>query len=251
MEWFKHKTGSLDDPDFNAILDEFGSDGYMMFFGLLEIYGREFSNTDPEGFLSVRLAFVARKLRKSSAKVEKFLSFCGKSINKPRFIHSINGTVLTYKVPDFIEMASNWTKRTKQTPTEAPTEAPTAIEVEEEVEEERDKEKKKPIEHPSWLNLPLWKEFKKYRTKIKAPLTDHAEKLCIADLKKVIDSGHDQGRIINQTIMSGKWKSFFAVKGKIGTSTQSTYNFPECGSCGAKASSIKKGKKCPFCDEIV
>ena len=104
--------------------------------------------------------------------------------------------------------------------------------------------------HPEWLNLPLWKEFKKYRTKIKAPLTDHAEKLCIADLKKRIDEGYDQIEIVNQTIMSGKWKSFFAVKGKTGTSIKSTYNFPECGSCGAKASSIKKGTKCNYCGEL-
>lgn len=146
MEWFKHKTSSLDDPDFSAIIDEFGSDGYMMFFGLLEIYGREYSNTDSEQFLNVRLAFVARKLRKSSAKVRKFLNFCEKLISKPRFEHSINGAILSYKAPDFIELSSNWTKRKKKTPTEAPTEAPTAIEeeVEEEVEERiKNKEKKR------------------------------------------------------------------------------------------------------------
>ncbi len=127
MDWFKHKTASLDDPDFNAILDEFGSDGYMMFFGLLEIYGREFSNTNSDGFLSVRLAFVARKLRKSSVKVRKFLNFCGKLINKPRFVYSIDGAILSYKVPDFIDLASNWTKRQTKTPIEVPTEVPIAI----------------------------------------------------------------------------------------------------------------------------
>lgn len=139
MEWFKHKTGSLDDPDFNAILDEFGSDGYMMFFGLLEIYGKEFSSTDVDGFLNIRLSFVARKLRKSSAKVRKFLNYCGKSISKPRFVYSINGSVLSYKVPKFMELASNWTRRPENQPTEVPTEVPTAIEVEEEVEEESNK----------------------------------------------------------------------------------------------------------------
>ena len=110
--------------------------------------------------------------------------------------------------------------------------------------------KNKTIEYPEWLNIPLWKEFKKYRTKIKAPLTDHAEKLCLADLKKVIEMGENQTEVVNQTIMSGKWKSFFSVRNKAGTSIKSTYNFPECGSCGARASSVKKGKECPFCGEI-
>ena len=246
MEWFKHKTGSLDDPDLNAILDEFGSDGYMIFFGLLEIYGREFSNTDSDGFLNIRLSFVARKLRKSSVKVKKFLSFCEKSINKPRFVYSINDFMLSYKVPDFIDLASNWTKRKKPMPTEAPTEAPTAIEVEEEVEEEIDK--KEPIEYPSWLNLSLWKEFKKYRTRIKAPLTDHAEKLCLADLNRVIGEGHRQDEIVNQTIMSGKWKSFFPVKNK--SKEIKTVKQPECSKCGQIASSIKRGQECPFCRKI-
>jgi len=73
---------------------------------------------------------------------------------------------------------------------------------------------KKGIDYPDWLNLELWKEFKKYRTKIKSPLTDHAEKLCLTDLRKVIDQGHQQDAIINQTIKSGKWKSFYPVKGE-------------------------------------
>jgi len=72
--------------------------------------------------------------------------------------------------------------------------------------------KKIGVELPEWLNLKLWKEFKKYRTKIKAPLTEHAEKLCIADLKKIIDQGYKQKDVINQTIMSGKWKSFYPIK---------------------------------------
>jgi len=109
----------------------------------------------------------------------------------------------------------------------------------------------KHIKYPSWLDLPLWKEFKKYRTKIKAPLTDHAEKLCLADLKKVIDEGHKQKDVVNQTIMSGKWKSFYPVKNKKSFAERpSPYNFPECGSCGARASSIKKGKECSFCGGI-
>ena len=46
------------------------------------------------------------------------------------------------KVPKFIDLASNWTKRT---PTEAPTEAPTAIEVEEKRSRREVDIKKKPI----------------------------------------------------------------------------------------------------------
>ena len=106
----------------------------------------------------------------------------------------------------------------------------------------------KHIEYPDWLDLPLWKEFKKYRTKIKAPLTDHAEKLCIADLKKMIDDGYKQVDIVNQTIMSGKWKSFYPARNK--TKEVKAVKQPECSKCGQIASSIKQGQECPFCGEI-
>jgi len=73
------------------------------------------------------------------------------------------------------------------------------------------------IEYPSWLDLKLWKEYKKYRTKIKAPLTDHAEQLSLTALKEQIDAGYKQADVINATIQSGKWKSFFPPKNKTPT----------------------------------
>lgn len=224
MDWFKHKTASLDDPDFNAILDEFGSDGYMMFFGLLEIYGREFSNTNSDGFLKVRLAFVARKLRKSSAKVRKFLNFCGKLINKPRFVYSIDGAMLSYKVPDFIDLASNWTKRQTKTPTEAPTEAPTAIRSR---SRRRIKKKNKEgppkppwntspiLKYPDWLNISLWLEYKKHRKEIKAGMTELAETKALNKLERFVKAGYSQEEIIDETIAQG-WKGLFLPSGKTG-----------------------------------
>ena len=143
MEWYKHKTCSLDDPDINQIMDEFGDAGYVMFFGFLEIYGREFNNRDETGFLWLNLNFIARKLRKNSAKVEKFLNFCEKHLSKQRFIVEYNKKRVGVKIPDFIDYSSNWAKRRYNTPTETPTETPTAIEVEEEVEEDNNTASKK------------------------------------------------------------------------------------------------------------
>lgn len=76
------------------------------------------------------------------------------------------------------------------------------------------KKDKKSIEYPLWLDLDLWDEFKKYRTKIRSPLTELAEKLCLTDLTKLVDAGENQIECINETIKSGKWKSFYPVKNK-------------------------------------
>lgn len=75
--------------------------------------------------------------------------------------------------------------------------------------EKKEKKKATQIELPDWLNKELWKEFHNHRKAIKSPLTHHAEKLCLDDLKKLVDAGFNQDEIINNTIKSGKWKSFF------------------------------------------
>ena len=36
MKWFKHVSDSLDDPLIYDLMTEFGSDGYLVFFGVLE-----------------------------------------------------------------------------------------------------------------------------------------------------------------------------------------------------------------------
>ena len=138
MEWFKHKTGSLDDPDINTLMDEFGDAGYVMFFGLLEIYGREFKNINYDGFLWLSLKFVARKLRKSSAKTKKFLNYCETELKKRRFLVRYNKNKVGIKCEDFIDLASNWTKRVVNKPTAATTAATTAIKQEQEVETEEE-----------------------------------------------------------------------------------------------------------------
>jgi hypothetical protein len=73
------------------------------------------------------------------------------------------------------------------------------------------KKEKKELEYPSWLNLELWKEFKKHRTKIRAGLSEYAEKINLKKLSGLVDEGHDPDDIINQTIACG-WKGFFAPK---------------------------------------
>jgi len=130
VDWFKHKTGSLDDPDLADAVDKHGDAAYLFFFGVLEIYGREFSRLK-DGWLIISLTFLRRKLRKSSAKVEQMLNVYRE---KNRILSEISGDTVRIKIPKFIELASDWSgryaRKVSATPTEAPTEAPTAIEVE-------------------------------------------------------------------------------------------------------------------------
>ena len=66
-------------------------------------------------------------------------------------------------------------------------------------------------ELPDWLPLELWNEFKKYRIKIKKPLTEYAEKLNIKKLEKLKEQGNDPIKVIEETIMRS-WQGFFPLK---------------------------------------
>ena len=141
MKWFQHSVDSHDDPDIFDAESLFGDSGYSVFFKILELYGREYNSIDAKGNLRISWGFLRRKLRKTRAKVRQILNFYEE---RQRIFHKIEGDYIIISIPQFIDIASNWTKRPKQ---EKPTNlcsssvAPTAKEVEEEVEVEVDKKR--------------------------------------------------------------------------------------------------------------
>ncbi len=73
MKWFKHVSDSLDDPFIFELMDQFGSDGYLTFFGIIEIYAREFQ-TENDWKLTVSWNFLHKKLLVSVQKLKKIIS---------------------------------------------------------------------------------------------------------------------------------------------------------------------------------
>ena len=134
MKWFKHDTDSHDNPDISDAMDEFGDAGYSVFFILLEIYGRKFKTLNSEGELNLSWKYLALKLRKKRKRIELLFSFYQKRQRIFSRPDPENPNRIFIKIPQFIEIASNWTGRKEKKPTEVPTEDPTAIEGEEEVE---------------------------------------------------------------------------------------------------------------------
>ncbi len=137
MRWYKHSTGSHDDPDISDAWDELGDFGYVGFFVILEIYGQEFTHRNNEDFIDISQTFLRRKLRKSSGKVQLLLDFFSK---RDRIISKINGDRIMLKVPKFIELADNWGTRKLRSNSVVTTaiEGEEEVEVEEEVNKELD-----------------------------------------------------------------------------------------------------------------
>ena len=180
MDWFQHSTGSHDDPDISDAEDRFGDAGYNVFFKILELYGREFNSVNVEGFLSISLTFVRRKLRKSSTKVQQILNFYQE---RKRIFFKIEGDFIFIKIPKFLELSSNWTKRTFKKDGE-PTEVlcsssvvPTAKEKEEEKEKKRKKKSIKENSSPDGSVHPFLKYLLDKISESGNGFSDNKEKL--------------------------------------------------------------------------
>jgi len=75
MKWFKHISDSLDDPFIFDLIDRFGGDGYLVFFGTLEIYAREFK-PEKDWRLTMSRSYLKQKLHKrQDTKIIKCLQF--------------------------------------------------------------------------------------------------------------------------------------------------------------------------------
>jgi len=77
MKWFKHLSGSLNDNLIFEAIEEFGSDGYLVFFGVLEILADEFDYMNP-GILQVSYGKLVKNFQISKKKITKILHFYDK-----------------------------------------------------------------------------------------------------------------------------------------------------------------------------
>lgn len=97
LKWFKHVSDSLNDPFIFSLMKKHGGDGYLVFFGTLEIYSREFK-TEDEWKLVVNLSYFQKNLLISSSKIKKILSDIWK------WEVSFNGDTVSVFIPKFREL---------------------------------------------------------------------------------------------------------------------------------------------------
>ena len=67
------------------------------------------------------------------------------------------------------------------------------------------------VNYPDWLDLKLWREYKKMRKLIKKPMTEYAENLAIKKLANFMVNGHSYEQILEQSILNS-WQGLFEVK---------------------------------------
>jgi phage replication O-like protein O len=77
---------------------------------------------------------------------------------------------------------------------------------------EKKKKKSKKVEYPPWLDMELWREFKRHRSRIKAPMTRFAEDRMLSKLQSLCDGKMERHReFLEQSITNG-WKGIFQLR---------------------------------------
>ncbi|MBW2178803.1 MAG: hypothetical protein JRG81_00280 [Deltaproteobacteria bacterium] len=134
IKWFKHISDSLDDPFIFDLMDRFGADGYLVFFGVLEIYSREFK-TKHDWKLNVTRSYLSRKLNKRQSTL---VMKCLKHIQKSgKWEITFNDEQVIVFIPKFTEIIGEWTRRKLRSPS---ADAPKILKTEEEAEEEAEED---------------------------------------------------------------------------------------------------------------
>ena len=101
-------SDSLDDPFIFDLIDHFGGDGYLVYFGTVTLLAKEFDEKTTD-FYWFSLKFLSKKFQVSAKKFQKVVKFCS-SFEKFILKYDENdATRIGIKCPKLLELADEWT----------------------------------------------------------------------------------------------------------------------------------------------
>ena len=125
------------------LINNFGGDGYLVFFGILDMMAEDFDENNP-GISTFSCHYLTQNLQLSRQKLVRILTFLQNyPKNKGKLLHEINGKKIIVSCSRLKDLADDWTKRTlRSSSVVAPAQE---VEVEVEVEVEKKNVKKKSL----------------------------------------------------------------------------------------------------------
>jgi hypothetical protein len=148
MKWFKHLSGSHKDSIIFEAIEKFGGDGYLVFFGILEMMADEFDIHQPET-VTISIKKLTNFFQISRKKLTKILDFFDKKSqefngNKSFFVE-FNENHVKIICKRFAELADNHTahelkKTSKSLQSHFETTSPQDIKIKKDKEDNTDKE---------------------------------------------------------------------------------------------------------------
>lgn len=110
MKWFKHLTGSLNNSDIFEAIEKFGPEGYLVFFGTLELMADEFDPNQP-GICRISTKKLTKNLQLSRQKTVKILKYFHE---KERIFIQDDGDYVLLNCPKLAELSDEYTTRKKK-----------------------------------------------------------------------------------------------------------------------------------------
>jgi len=108
MRFIKHITTAHMDPWIDELMDNFGAEGYGVWWVILEKIAMEMSNTKQEPSAKFSLKNWANSARISPKKFQNLIKFCEK--NSKIFVN-VDENMITLTVPNLLKFKDEWTKR--------------------------------------------------------------------------------------------------------------------------------------------
>jgi len=107
MRWFKHMCASQNDEILSELMDEFGAEGYGVWWLVLEKIAHLMDETD-RTFARFSVKVWANSARISVKKFQNIVKFLEK---KERFYLKMDGQFLTITCPNLLKYRDEWTER--------------------------------------------------------------------------------------------------------------------------------------------
>ena len=221
MKWFKHISDSLRDPFIYGGIQKHGGDFYLVFFGTLELYAREFRpvkrfkmDVHKELLRSHLVSLPCTKI----AEILQYIDGAGKwSVTN-------SGDNVVISIPKFYDLLDETTlkKLRKIDGTRsgtAPEQNPAIdvdVDVDVDVDRDRDKEKNKKKEKrsPSRFKPPTPKEVSEYALTLEPPYTIDGEAFCAYYASKGWKVGNSTMKSWEHAVVT--WKNRDKAKAKEG-----------------------------------
>lgn len=179
MRWYKHMADMLDDPWVQDVfMKEHGLAGYGFLCGLFEIYAKLWKGDPNDMEVEIPVDTLTRKLRVSSAKVERWLND-GATAGKLRN-HRTNSSFII-EIPKMQELRDEWSRKLRSDSGATPEQKKKK---EEEVEEEPPTPKGGVSKFEEF-----WGEYPKHRRKEKQKCLTHWRKNKLDQIADLVIDG--------------------------------------------------------------
>jgi len=213
-DYFSHDADASSDEKIVYLESLFGHTGYALYFKFLERMTRS------EGFKiqwnEIKKGIYAKEFGISVTEIDRFITECCRQEIKAFIIENnllFSPGLIARLTPLLEKREYNRQKYIEKKQIVSISETEKANSATELTQSKEKKSKEKNIYiYPDWLNLSLFNDFKKMRTKIKKPITtDRTIDGLLNKLKSIIDSGYPQEKVIQQSI-DHCWQSFYEPK---------------------------------------